>query len=380
MEVPMQSKSDKPRRTRVAPGIYVQNDSYRAGFREPGSNRWRTQKLRATTLRAAKKERDSLLAALREGRLAARSEITLGALCDEWLATRRGRVSERTLVYDQGQVKRIKRVLGGLRVQALTVTDVRRLLAATATLAEWTRYGMLRTLRQVLKMARDEGLIVRDPSEALQPHERPKQKSRRKGRRLSPAELEAVITTAERLVPSFAPLIVLLAFTGMRIREALGLRWEDVDLDGATIRLRWQLAVDDVTRVELKTDAGARDIPILPALRRRLIEHRLASPWTRPADPVLAATSGKPKGYRNARRALGIVADELGVDLVSHDFRCSLASFLIIAARADEAAVTAVLGHANIEITRRLYAADWREAEERNALLLHQLAEAGIGQ
>jgi hypothetical protein len=62
-------------------------------------------------------------------------------------------------------------------------------------------------------------------TEALQAHERPKQRSKRKGRRLSPAELEAVIETAERLTPSFAPLFVLLAFTGLRIREALALRF-----------------------------------------------------------------------------------------------------------------------------------------------------------
>lgn len=173
---------------------------------------------------------------------------------------------------------------------------------------------------------------------------------------------------------------MLLAYTGVRIREALGLRWEDVDLESATIRPRWQLAKDDLTRKPVKTEAGNRDLPILPALRRRLITHRLASPWTAPSDPVFAATSGKPKAYRNVRRALGRISDELGVDLVSHDFRRSLASFLIIAARADDGAVTGVMGHSNIGVTRRLYADDWREAEERNSVLLQQLADAGIGQ
>jgi integrase len=275
-------------------------------------------------------------------------------------------------------VRRITQVIGGVRVQSLNVTDARRLLTDTTALAEWSRYGMLRVLRQVLKMARDEGLIVRDPTEALQPHERPRQRSRRKGRRLSPAELAAVIDTAERIAPSFAPLVVLLAYTGVRLREALGLRWGDVDLEAATIRLRFQLAVDDRRRVPLKTEAGARDLPILPALRRRLVEHRLASPWTRPGDPVFATTAGRPKAYRNVRRALDTVGADLGVDLVSHDFRRSLASFLIVAARADEAAVTAVTGHASIETTRRVYAGDWREAEERNAVVLRQLAAAGI--
>jgi integrase len=223
-------------------------------------------------------------------------------------------------------------------------------------------------------------LIIRDPSAALQPHERPTQKAKRKAKRLSPDQLQAVISSAERLTPSFAPVIVLLAYTGMRIREALGLRWENVDLDEATIRLRWQLARDDRTRVPVKTEAGNRDLPIVPALRRRLIAHRLASPWTRPGDPVFAATNGKPKAYRNVRRALEKISDELEIDLASHDFRRSLASFLIIAARADDGAVTGLMGHSDISVTRRLYAADWREADERNEIVLRQLAEAGIGQ
>jgi integrase len=60
--------------------------------------------------------------------------------------------------------------------------------------------------------------------------------------------------------------------------------------------------------------------------------------------------------------------------------RRSLASYLIVAARADDAAVAAVMGHANIETTRRIYADDWRDANERNAVVLRQLADAGIGQ
>jgi hypothetical protein len=36
--------------------------------------------------------------------------------------------------------------------------------------------------------------------------------------------------------------------------------------------------------------------------------------------------------------------------------------------------------HANIETTRRIYAGDRRDADERNAVVLRHLAEAGIGQ
>jgi hypothetical protein len=98
-------------------------------------------------------------------------------------------------------LKRIKPVLGHLRVQALTATDVRRLLDKASTLAEWTRYGMLRTLRQVLKMACDEGLILRDPTEALQLHERTGSPRRGRGRATSssprrPASRRATATLA----------------------------------------------------------------------------------------------------------------------------------------------------------------------------------------
>jgi hypothetical protein len=50
-------------------------------------------------------------------------------------------------------VKRIVPVLGDMRVQEITVRDVRRLLRETTTLAERTRYGMLATLQQVMKTA-----------------------------------------------------------------------------------------------------------------------------------------------------------------------------------------------------------------------------------
>jgi hypothetical protein len=33
-----------------------------------------------------------------------------------------------------------------------------------------------------------------------------------------------------------------------------------------------------------------------------------------------------------------------------------------------------------VETTRRIYAGDWREAEERNENVLRQLPEVGIGQ
>jgi hypothetical protein len=79
----MPENSFKPRRVRVATGVYVQDGAYFANYREPRTGRQRMQRLDATTLRQAKRERESILADLRHGRRAPRSTITLAALADE---------------------------------------------------------------------------------------------------------------------------------------------------------------------------------------------------------------------------------------------------------------------------------------------------------
>jgi integrase len=161
------------------------------------------------------------------------------------------------------------------------------------------------------------------------------------------------------------------------------LRWSDIDLDASTITIAGQIARDGRSWLDYgKTDDAQRTIPALPALRRRLLAHRLASPWTQPTHYVFAVKADRPKEYRNVRRALDMARESAGIDgnLTSHDFRRTHASHLIVAERLDDGAVTGVLGHASIDVTRRLYAADWRDAQERNAIVLRQLAEAGIGQ
>lgn len=59
-------------------------------------------------------------------------------------------------------------------------------------------------------------------------------------RRLDAPELEGLLAAAQRRTPGYHALFVLLAFTGLRIREALGLTWAGVTgaVDGATLEPR----------------------------------------------------------------------------------------------------------------------------------------------
>jgi integrase len=52
------------------------------------------------------------------------------------------------------------------------------------------------------------------------------------------------IKPVTRHADTFRPLFELLVFAGLRIGEALGLRWCDIDLDGRTLRVEQQLGRD----------------------------------------------------------------------------------------------------------------------------------------
>ena len=90
-------------------------------------------------------------------------------------------------------------------------------------------------------------------------------------------------------------------YAGLRLGEIRALRWTAVDLDAGTITVRRSLLPDGTAKAP-KTVAGARTIPMLPALRRWLVEWRLRSPRTRPADLVVCTAEGEHVQERNLRR------------------------------------------------------------------------------
>jgi integrase len=83
-----------------------------------------------------------------------------------------------------------------------------------------------------------------------------------------------------------------LAFAGLRIGEALDLRWVDVNLADAKIKVR-----------DSKTAAGIRTIDLLPALRDELIAYK-ASVRPAPSSLVFGTTTGGRQSETNVRRRI----------------------------------------------------------------------------
>jgi integrase len=146
----------------------------------------------------------------------------------------------------------------------------------------------------------------------------------------------------------------LLAHTGLRISEAVGLTWEHVDLgDRPQVRVREQVYRGE--RKRLKSNHGRRDIPLSPGMVRRLIEHRRDT-YRGDHTPVFASVRGAALHPSNVRsRVLLQASKPLGLEWVGfHTFRHTCASLLFEGGK-NVKQVQEWLGHADPGFTLRTY-------------------------
>lgn len=154
-----------------------------------------------------------------------------------------------------------------------------------------------------------------------------------------------------------------LTHTGLRISEAIGLRWQHVEL-GRTPRVLVREQVYNGKRQPLKSGASRRDIPLSLGMADRLRAHRRGASGDDRA-PVFATATGTELNRPNvagrvlkpAARAAGLTVDRDGerVPWVSfHTFRHTCASLLFDQGR-NVKQVAAWLGHTDPSFTLRTY-------------------------
>lgn len=174
----------------------------------------------------------------------------------------------------------------------------------------------------------------------------------------------------------------LAGYAGLRLGEIRALTWHDVDLEAGALTVARSMLPDGSVKAP-KTAAGARVVPILPALRRALVEWQLRSPHTRPDNLVIGTADGGPVQERNVRRALDDAKAAAGLAdtdgrLSMHALRHSCLSALATGGLAPTT-LAEVAGHADPGFTLRVYARDGRDAAQLVADVLHRAAGAGFG-
>ena len=174
------------------------------------------------------------------------------------------------------------------------------------------------------------GLLTRSRSTDSHPAELPKQKNAKTIAVLDATAIEQLVAAGTS--PRWRAALALAGYGGLRLGELRGLRWRDVDRKAGTVTVRRSLLPDGTAKAP-KTNAGTRVVPMLPALRRRLVSLELKSPHTDASDYVVATAEGEPVQERNLRRALedaktAAKLDEGEERLSWHSLRHSFASML----------------------------------------------------
>jgi integrase len=361
----------KEPRVRVERGLYRTGTTYYARATPRGGNRAVWKSLGKVNLSRARDLRDQFVAEVRSGRSpAALRRAPFGQVADEWLLTRRRLLAieelrDQTFASNEIALRRhLKPYFGEREVASITSDDLVRWQADQREQGAslWSIKARWTPLRMILAHAVRHGYASTNPADQLERRERPKA-GRSRERFLTEPEMAALLTgTPVR----WRLLVATCLFSGLRISEALGLVWSDIDRNAAVIRARHQLSRRG-KRVELKTDKGRRDVVLMDALSRQLRDARLQAPFGADSDPVFATANRTAVSVRSATRQFAKTTRALGLDDVTfHTLRHTFASMLIAQGR-DAAFVADQLGHEDPAFTWRTYVHLFRAAQQARA-------------
>jgi integrase len=179
-------------------------------------------------------------------------------------------------------------------------------------------------LRAALATAKREGLIRHNPAQGLA-HAPPRATARRGGQGLQPRPARLLLAVAPE---RHAPLLELLAVTGLRISEAIALQRLHLQLDQSEPEVCVRRAIVRERIVPPKSKHGRREVRLPAPLATRLRAHLAAQPdqdSTALAFPSEASGPLDPGNLR--RRVLKPLAEEIDAPWAGfHTFRHTFAS------------------------------------------------------
>lgn len=343
---------------------------FEAGRDSDGKRQTRYLTVRGTRKDAAKAMIDALKA-VQDGTFVDPSKLTVGEFLEKWLTDyAASAVSAKTHErYAEHIHKHLVPGLGAIALKDLKPLDIQGYYAkALATgrlkgeggLSPRTVHHQHVILSEALRRAVKWRLLAINPAEAVDPPKVHQEEIEI----LDDAELANVLRIAQGT--RFYPAILLAATTGMRRGEVLGLRWRDLDLDGAklTVAVTLEETKNELKLKSPKTRNSRRTITLpgvtVEALRRhrvQVLRERLALGLGRDDDgPVFANLEGEHIRPRNFTKEFGRIVKRAKVRPITlHGLRHSHITSLLRAG-VNAKVVSERVGHASVAITLSLYA------------------------
>jgi len=281
----------------------------------------------------------------------------------DWAASAVGSDSTRRIIDNALRVHLLPRI-GDRQLGTLRRSDVQAVVKTLSLeLAPASVRGVYGVLRRMLTSAVDDRLLPASPCSrialpAVPDHE------------VVPPTIDQVCAIAQAMPPRYRAAVTMLAGSGLRIGELLGLRTTDVDFLRRAVRVQRQRMQHGAIG-PLKTSRSARTVPLGSIVVGELAAHLAAFPSD---EWLFTDESGAALRYRVWRRLWDAAAPD---SMTTHDLRHFFASALI-AGGASVKAVQTTLGHGSAAITLQVYSHLWPGDEDRSRSIMDAaLAELG---
>jgi integrase len=286
--------------------------------------------------------------------------MTFSQLAERWQKAEGPTMKASTLDHYKNALRYV-RMFDDRVISNINREDIQSFLAEQAT-----RYSrsVLRSIRVVLSLtlgwAKNCGWIERNPCEGIR---LPREAGGRKVHRtvLTSQEVDAIVSA---LAEPYATLVLFLARTGLRIGEAVAIKWSD--LEGNVLHVQRRLYQGKAD--SLKTSSSERRLPLSESLVERV--NALRSRFPNSEWMFCSETGTTPVNPGNAlKRYIRPAIKGLGISLGGwHDLRHTLTTTL----RRDGVhpkVISGILGHSKVNIAMDVYdhatVQDFRQPLER---------------
>jgi integrase len=341
-------------------------------YRRTSDNRWvaqiesgRSPAGRRRYARAVRRTRKDAQTALKELQRAADAGLTPGqsstveTFLGWWLDHALGDVTAATSArYRRAVNDWIAPHIGTIRLNKLSPAHVQMMLVRLEEngLSPKSRSLARDILARALRWAEQTNVVGRNVARIVQG---PKS-TRKISDALTATEAQAVLAKAKG--DRLEALAVVALRLGVRQGEALGLRWEDVDLEAG-----------ELTVARSKTRAGERTVPLVAGTatalrehRRRQLEERVAAgPLWIDTGFVFTTQQGKPIHPRIALGWWHQLTLAAGVGRRRFHAARHTTAVLLLDQGVSLETVSAVLGHSNLSITADVYARVTQDSKRR---------------